>query len=680
REPIAIPAERMLEERLERVRKKIVPPFEIFAAGVAQSKFRPDGKKLAGLIRDLWTELDVEETLEVWTAMDLNQARGRGGAAVHSTVWEALGEWLAALELAFSNEAMHAREWLPVVETGLAHLTVGVIPPTLDEVLIGAVDRARNPELKFSLVLGVNDTIFPAAPAPSAVLTDMDRQELHAWAALGPDLRERLSRERYYGYIAFTRAHERVLASCSRTDCGGAPLTPSPFIKRLQTLFPAVQIEEFDARITLDAVESIHEMVPRLIELRNAVSDDPIFRREHVSRALNSLEDLRQADPLEPLSPAMAERLYGRILKTSVSRLEEFAQCPFKFFVRSGLRAGERKVFELDARERGTFQHEVLKVFHEQLVAENRRWRDLTPAQARQRVGQIAADLAGDYRDGLLRHSGRTRFDAQAITVSLQNFIEVIVSWMREQYEFDPAAVEMAFGEKNSPLPAWPIPLDGGRQLLLRGRIDRVDLCKNPPDGKAWFVVLDYKSSPRKLDPALVENGIQLQLPAYLSALSNFADLRRLFGVEKLVPAGVFYLNLRGQPENGKTREDILQEGDRARRAAYRHTGRFDAGMLHKLDSAGAQDQFQYSRKRDGTLRKGTIEALAQADFEAWLEHAESQLQRIGNEIFSGQARVDPYRKGTETACDYCDYATVCRIDRWTHRFRTLTAKNASTE
>ena len=52
-------------------------------------------------------------------------------------------------------------------------------------------------------------------------------------------------------------------------------------------------------------------------------------------------------------------------LRTSVSRLEEFASCPFRFFVRSGLRADERKVFELDARERGSFQHEVLKIFHE---------------------------------------------------------------------------------------------------------------------------------------------------------------------------------------------------------------------------------------------------------------------------------------------------------------------------
>jgi ATP-dependent helicase/nuclease subunit B len=106
---------------------------------------------------------------------------------------------------------------------------------------------------------------------------------------------------------------------------------------------------------------------------------------------MNRLEVMREPDPAESLTPLLAGRLYGSTLRTSVSRLEEFAACPFHFFVRSGLRAGERKLFELDARERGSFQHEVLKAFHEQLLAEGRRWRDLTPGEARERIKSIAA-------------------------------------------------------------------------------------------------------------------------------------------------------------------------------------------------------------------------------------------------------------------------------------------------
>ena len=259
-----------------------------------------------------------------------------------------------------------------------------------------------------------------------------------------------------------------------------------------------------------------------------------------------SLEGLREPNPAENLSPDLAEAIYGPTLQTSVSRLEEFAQCPFRFFVHSGLRAEERKVFELDARERGSFQHEVLKLFHEQLTAEGRRWRDLTPAEARERVGKIAAGLAPDYRDGLLRADDQGRFTARMLAESLQDFVETLVTWMRGQYEFDPAVAELEFGFGADGAPAWEMDLGGGHKLALRGRIDRIDLCR-ATRGRAWCVVMDYKSGQRKLDPILVEHGVQLQLLGYLAALRRWSNPRALPGVERLIPAGVFYVNLRGK-------------------------------------------------------------------------------------------------------------------------------------
>jgi ATP-dependent helicase/nuclease subunit B len=394
---------------------------------------------------------------------------------------------------------------------------------------------------------------------------------------------------------------------------------------------------------------------------------------------MEHLAALHEPDPTQNLSPALAEWIYGNVLRTSVSRLEEFAQCPFKFFIRSGLHAGERKIFELDARERGTFQHDVLKIFHEQLVAEKKRWRDLTPQAAREQIGQIAAVLAADFRGGLLRDTPQTKFAARAMTESLQNFVEVIVSWMRNQYEFDPAAVELSFGEPDSPAPAWEVDLGSGRKLALRGRIDRVDVSRASDGQSALAVVLDYKSSGKKLEAVFLENGVQLQLAAYLNALRNFTNTKELFGVEKLLPTGVFYINLRGQFENGETRSEVLGKLEESRRAAYRHTGRFDAGALGKLDSKGTADQFNYKINKDGTLYKGSSEALSRDEFEALLDGVEAQLCRIGSEIFAGTARVDPYRKGKETPCEYCDYAAACRIDPWTHRYRVL-AKAVSTE
>src|SRR6185437_11739176 len=216
--------------------------------------------------------------------------------------------------------------------------------------------------------------------------------------------------------------------------------------------------------------------------------------------------------------PEIAAKLYGNVLRTSVSRLEEFASCPFRFFVRSGLRAEERKVFELDARERGSFQHDVLKEFHIQATKNGGHWRDLMPDEARERIGKIANELTQNFRSGLLAETAQSRFAANAMTESLQDFVGVSVAWLREQNQFDPVKAELDFGGKNSPQTAWEIELGRNHKLALTGRIDRVDLCRDE-NGNAAAIVLDYKSSQKKLDALFVEHGIQLQLLAYLNVL-----------------------------------------------------------------------------------------------------------------------------------------------------------------
>jgi ATP-dependent helicase/DNAse subunit B len=63
---------------------------------------------------------------------------------------------------------------------------------------------------------------------------------------------------------------------------------------------------------------------------------------------------------------------------------------------------------------------------------------------------------------------------------------------------------------------------------------------------------------------------------------------------------------------------------------------------------------------------------LPRAEFEKLLDGVETRLREMGGTIFSGAARVDPYRRGGEMPCDFCDYRAACRIDFWTHRVRVL--------
>ena len=61
----------------------------------------------------------------------------------------------------------------------------------------------------------------------------------------------------------------------------------------------------------------------------------------------------------------------------SVTRLERYQQCPFKFYAQYGLKLEPRPVRSFGAPEIGTFLHANLECLGNYLLENNKQWRDL---------------------------------------------------------------------------------------------------------------------------------------------------------------------------------------------------------------------------------------------------------------------------------------------------------------
>src|SRR5690606_2926460 len=178
--------------------------------------------------------------------------------------------WLQNLELAFAHEALFLNEWLPIVEAGLSNLSVGVIPPALDQVLVGAIDRSRNPDLQMAFVLGVNEGVFPAPPAAPILLNRSDREMLALHnAPVGPDFLNQIGLERYYGYIACTLGRREVVLTLADRDSAARELDPSAFIDDLQRLFPSLSVEQFESCVHWLDAEHWSELIVPLLKHRD---------------------------------------------------------------------------------------------------------------------------------------------------------------------------------------------------------------------------------------------------------------------------------------------------------------------------------------------------------------------------------------------------------------------------
>jgi ATP-dependent helicase/nuclease subunit B len=675
-EPLHCPDDPGLEQRLERIRRRCVLPFLRLRRGLRnnaqQEAPRPTGRELAMALHALWRGLRVDRTLEAW-AESGDGSDGRIRPQVHRSVLDQMLEWLRELARAFPTESMPLREWLPIIEAGLANLTVGVIPPALDQVLVGAIDRSRNPDLRLALLLGLNEGGFPATPPPAQLLTETDRAALvEEGVALGPDRRWRLGRERYYGYIACTRARERLVLTCARQDAQGRELNRSPFLTQIEHLFPTLPPGQ--TREAEDWREASHPselMVPVLQALAVGTTETlpAMFGEAPEFAGLRQLAGvLHDPEAHAGLLPEVAKRLYGpRQLRLSVSALEEFAACPFRFLVSRGLRAADRRTFEADAQRRGSFSHAVLARYHSAVRQSGREWRDLTEEEARSLLRDTAAAVAAEFEQGLLLTSPRTQFLTSQLTGQLTELIGILTGWLRESYDLNPVEAELAFGGREARLPAWTLSLGNDRELVISGKIDRIDAATDPASGERLVVIMDYKSSGRRLDSTLLNAGVDVQLPVYLRALECLAAESALLGPEPVRGIGMFFVGLRPATASRGSRNEGVERLQLLRRKAWQHRGRYDREAATWLDHSSG-------RSGSGQFAGGRTDPLPRPEFQALLESVEERLRAVGTDILNGRAAVDPYVHQGSSPCDYCPSTAICRIDPWTHVYRRLPA------
>ncbi len=698
RSRIAIPEPGWLAVRAEAIRSKWAPALLHFESSIAGG--RRDGRVVAAAFRKLWDEFDIESRLLQWAecAGDMSHPGPESPSAIHATVWQQMLGLMDNVERGFRDDPLPLREWMQVLDAGLSSLTVGAVPPSLDQVLIGAIDRSRNPDLSMVVLSGMNEGIFPARTSARTLLTERDRLLIEdAGVSLGATARLQASRERYYGYIACTRARERLVVTFSRRDEQGRQVNPSIFIPHLQRLFPVLQIEDGNRHENWcvgghvcelaagAASQMLFQNTPSVAVPRPpgreggpppaffARLSDMCVPARRLSERLGMLSEI-EGD--ERLSPEMALALYSPSLSTSVSGMEQFAMCPFRFFVNAGMRARERKLFELDARQRGDFQHVVLSRFHESVLAEGRRWRDLTVAEARERIAGIFDSLRREHGQGLLDASARSRFAADVMLPALQEFVAANIRWMQDGYLFDPAAAELQFGGEDASLESWRLELEEGRCMVFQGKIDRVDVFREASTGDTWLVVVDYKSRGKKIDAVLQSAGVQIQLPAYLAALSHAQGLPDSLNAAAIKPAGLIYLDLSRRSSREAHRLAGLNEEADGTQQKIVSDARMNMAALGWLDANAKPGQtsryLPFRLTKQGVpYRRATARLQPQERFVSVLSSIELTLRTLGGRIYEGRAEVDPYRTTNSCACDYCQFKGVCRIDPWTHVYRT---------
>ncbi len=217
----------------------------------------------------------------------------------------------------------------------------------------------------------------------------------------------------------------------------------------------------------------------------------------------------------------------------SVSAIEAYLQCPFKFFAQHVLRLEEEPDDEevMDPRQQGQFVHEVFEKFfeewqaggHQAVVPENLdEARALFEQVVERSLGALSDTEAGLERTRLLGSSAAVGLGEAVLRMEVERRVGVVERLLEHRLDGD-------FTFETS---------EGSRAISLRGKADRLDLLE---DGT--FRLIDYKlgwppNRARALQLAIYGLCAEQRLSGYLGKTWTIGEAAYLAfkGPKRVVP------------------------------------------------------------------------------------------------------------------------------------------------
>ncbi len=679
------------ERAIDGIRDRAIAPLRELREALCPSADDAPALTAAGFTRAVFAFLDrlqVHQKVNAW----VREAHEQRDVAAdeHRQFFDRLVDIFDELGEVFRRDTMTAQDYLAILNMAFSQMTLGVIPPSLDQVLVGSIERSRHPNLKAVFLLGVTQRQFPI-PIPSAgVLTDEDRGAAEAVGChLAPVSTQSLTERQYLAYIAFTRPSEFLCLSYPSVDEKGSPVVRSHFADELKALFPDLADESVgDNAVQMEGIYNQPELTELLCSrLGRDVFAPQTMRGEQFTgllEALRSDDDYASAgasvaaalsyENRAALECGVVERFFGRELKSSATRLATFAACPFRYFAKYTLELKLRREFRLEPLDLGNFYHAVLDTLHKRLVAEGLNFATADDTRLTALLREQIATFAG-CDPFLSKFVARSRHNAFIINNAAEVLGDCVrdIAQMARAGAFRPSLSEVAFGDVKQAadnLGTFELALPDGRTLSLRGKIDRLDIAET--DGKKAALILDYKTSAAgaKFDWSEFYHGLGVQLPMYLLAVLNAG------GSDVDCAAGAFCIPIQVPAQSAS----LEQSATGAEHTARKAKGFLDGAYSRSLDpEAGSRwSKFYNFAVTQGDAQYGyyqTSGALHPTDFEKVLQFTRTKIIALAAGVFSGAVDVHPYRLGTQVACSTCDYKPVCRFDWQINDYNFLDAK-----
>ncbi len=652
--------------------------------------FEAEGKKVSDYCEALYNFIVINNCVFKLSEREkyFREKHDEIRAKEYDVIYRKVMDLINQISELMGEERISFKEFADILEVGIGDIEIGTIPAGVDRIVAGDIERTRLKEVKNLFFIGATDDLIPKGTGTGGIISDIERQFLvdsGTGIEMAPTPRQQMYIQRLYLYMNLTKPSEKLFLSYSQLDPAGKSIRPAYIVGKIKNYFPKIKLIATTEYTTDNLLQTgnnglffVAENMQKYVKGHMSAEDEEDFTslyqalwkqgdkyRERLSSLISAAETSYKH---HPLPEAVASLLYGNVLVNSVSRLEKFAQCSYAHFLRYGLLLNEREEFSFEYSDMGNVFHGVLESFSKNLESRGLTWIDFTKEQGEEILLQSFETYVADYESDILNSTSRNMFSKERMKRILLRSVDTL-QYQLKKGSFMPRSMETEFSTVGN-IDAINVNLtedERGRilkRMKLTGRIDRIDACED--QDHVYLKVIDFKSGNKKFDLCALYYGLQLQLVMYMNVARGIAKAEN--PSKEIVPAAILYYHLDDPVLDGENVPENAAPDDinMIIRKQLRPNGivAMDRDIVSLLDGAPGResDVVPVKFKTDGDFAKSSG-VMGADEFEEVSEYVKKLIKSNGRKIVSGDVAVTPYEMGDNSACNYCDFRSICGFD-----------------
>lgn len=654
------------EEKIQKIANTVRNTFRIsivpFIKKLDQLK---TNREVVISLYEFMVKIGVVEELQIWRDQLIEQGELKE-AREHEQAWDTFIVLLEEFVEVLGEDTWDIDLFMSIMETGFEEATFGMVPPTIDQVLVTNFDLPKIQSKKVVFLIGLTDTNLPHVQSNQSILTDEDRNIVESTLSsdkyLAVSEMESVANEPFAFYLAMLQAEEKIIFTYPLSNSDNGENRISPYLSRIKNALELeaqfkhptpIGLEEASNEPYLDFIGSkVHTFGQMIIRLRHAIDQmetppafwmglykqlyDPNNYRER--RIINSLN---HKNIPKPLTEDLAEELYGKDLYLSVSQLETFFADPYSHFLLYGLRLRERQIQELSPLESGNFYHDALDLISRQIISLNKDVTTIQRSELRKITNDIFQFLLDSNKYRLSKSSNRMKFIFNQLTKTVENMVwSMIHQAKRSKYRIN--KTELVFGQlgQQQDISGLSFELNNNKKLHLRGKVDRIDTYQE--DNQLYAGIVDYKSSDTTFNYQSIYYGLMLQMITYLDTVLTFSE--DIFN-QKAKGIGAFYSTVKNHFI------DLKSLGNKDLESELLKNYKLDGLIVDQRDVLEAADTMlepkEYSPIFNLYLNKDDHytgqKILTEEEFKLLIRYNRDKIIEAGNKILAGENKLHPF-------------------------------------